>query len=902
LSDGVHKTPKGFGRSENIAAPWCALLNTTDRRGVSIAFLGDKLRRLYTWTSSTVAPTFEWMYAPLEPGTRYSTSYLVKIDHGFTGVSDSTRLYTAESAITPAKGLSFKVLTRLAASWQDLPAVTLQASIRPVAAKEPLHAQTLTLGAVAVAGLAEAAFDWTAPADGAYILDVAVLSAGKEIGRYEEVFTAGKADKKALAAYSRDIRWNSQDPVHPVAGWKKVERYTLQPTPEQRRRGHIVFEEFGPDAGKDLAQVAATVGVGEKESICLGLAAFSDIGAVALSARPGSLPLSHIRLTAAELVPAQIWGKTHLGHKLTGAATVPTQPGQESWFWVLLDSAGLAPGDYAATLVLTPEKGQPRDLPIALHVAPVELPPDLPIFFTPNSLFNYLASSGRDRQWDERKGRLYARDMRDHGIRVLCAYGPNAPGFDLTRIRLRQTGQPLLDAIRQDPASFRAGPLPALDLSYWDPMVNLALEYDQYIYRTALGDEHTYAALFKQASDLIYGKDKAPPDSEEHARVRRWLVGAIPQYLREKGFRRILATIGDEIPFDRFHSWAAAAAEARSLGFETGVTTSLRTLMDPVHLKMLASASDYWIIGTLNDEYLAKARRDGHIKPADWVETYCSSANYWQRYETMRRWAGWWPAFFELDAVWIQEYWRWNKTAAVIFPDDENGPLSSGAWEGCRDGLEDANYYLMALDLLRALERKDSTAGAAAKSELEAIIGKRPNSLVAFQVQNTQTGPVLQCMTTDTAVFRKAKAQLLDFIIRHRGQVPPAPPLVRWGSMDIASQGKAIFAVTNDPSLQEAAAGLLAHINARSGLAPNPSAASTIAITTADSPFVASLVQCGLDTGLTPLYPGPGSYVIREFPGPGQSRLIAIIGRDKAGAELGARNAARFIRRVRPLF
>jgi len=120
--------------------------------------------------------------------------------------------------------------------------------------------------------------------------------------------------------------------------------------------------------------------------------------------------------------------------------------------------------------------------------------------------------------------------------------------------------------------------------------------------------------------------------------------------------------------------------------------------------------------------------------------------------------------------------------------------------------------------------------------------------------------------------------------------------------MDIASQGKAIFAVTNDPSLQEAAAGLLAHINARSGLAPNPSAASTIAITTADSPFVASLVQCGLDTGLTPLYPGPGSYVIREFPGPGQSRLIAIIGRDKAGAELGARNAARFIRRVRPLF
>jgi len=915
LTDRVHRTTKGFGRSENIGAPWNGIVNTTDRRGVAVVYAGDKIKRFYTWTQSRVAPTYEWMFEPLAPGTRYSTTFYLIIAHGFTGYSDATRFYVAESAIQESGQRTLRVSNRLEPVWRPLSNVRLDLKVRRVGQDESLQTAALDLGNVVVGETVERPWTWQAPSDGAYVLEVTVLSDGERLGEYEEVFTVGRVPPAALAAYERKPKWRGRDPVEPVPGWQKQERYTLKPGEAEKRAGYMLFQEFGPDAGKPLRSVHVDMGIGEKESLNFGLHPITEIGKVRLRVAGGTLPADRVQLTAAELVPQEIWGKTHVGQKLLNTPILPTKPGESAWFWVILDTSGLAPGDYASIIRLEPQSAEAQTLELAVRVLPVAMPEDLLISFNPNSLFNYLAASGRwpNMEWDERKGRLYAADMHAHGIRTLRAYARNAPGMDPRRIRIRETGEPLLDAIRRNPARFRAGELPALDLSYWDPMINLALEYEQFRYCTTLGNLQSYDRNFIQVSRMIFGDDGLAPDSEEHRRIRRWLLGQIPLYLREKGFRRILTTIADEIPFDLFHTWVEKAKEAKSLGFAPGVTTSLLTLADPVHLKMLAGPSDYWIIGTLNDTLLDRARRQGHIEPNDWVETYCSSANFWQRYEFMRRWAGWWPAFFELDAVWIQEYWRWKQAAAVIFPDDVNGPKSSGAWEGCRDGLEDANYYLMALDLVRALESQPQTAelGRKARRELEGIAGKRQDSTVRFAYQKTRTGELLQCLTLDTHAFRTAKAALLELIVRYRDRLPHRGATVKWGEIAIAREGEPQFSVAFGRDLEEAAEAIREHIERRIGMrkcrvvgldTALTSEGGVIAVVSRDdAAFLKRLADSGIDPGISPTYPASGSYLIREVTLGGRVWII-IVGADRQGALLGAKNACQFMRVVRPAF
>jgi len=677
LTDGVHRTTSGFGESTNLGAPWNGIVNVTDRRGVAVVYGGDKVRVYYTWTSSKVAPTYEWMFAPLAPGTRYSTTLYLVIAHGFTGYSDATPFYVAESVVEERPNRIVHATNRLESVWRPLRNVKLNLTVRPVGREDPVASDTVDLGDIAVCETVERPWTWQAREDGAYVLDVTVQADENEpMGRYEEVFTVGHPPAAALAGYQRKIAWRSQDPVEPIPGWQKKELYVLKPGAEDQRAGYMVFQEFGPEAGSSLRSFSIDMGTGERESLNFGVHCLKQIGDVSLRVVGGTLPPGAIRLTAAELVPQEIWGKTYIGQKLLDSPVLPTRAGEDAWFWALLDTSGLAPGDYTTTIRLEPQDAEPRELELAVKVLPVAMPEDLLISFSPNSLFNYLAASGTwpEMEWDEAKGRRYAADMRSHGIRALVAYGRNAPGMDPRRIRIRDSGEPLLDAIRRSPEKFRGQELPALDLSYWDPMINLALEYDQYLYRTTLGNIRTYDANFIQVSRLISGNEKLAPESEEHGRIRRWLLGETVAYLREKGFRHIAATIDDEIPFDRFPLWVQKAREAKAIGYATGVTTSLGTLANPVYLKMLAEQSDYWIIGSLNDVLLGQARRNGFIEPSDWVETYCSSANFWRRYEFMRRWAGWWPVFFELDSVWIQEYWRWNPAAAVIFPDDVNGP------------------------------------------------------------------------------------------------------------------------------------------------------------------------------------------------------------------------------------
>ena len=71
-----------------------------------------------------------------------------------------------------------------------------------------------------------------------------------------------------------------------------------------------------------------------------------------------------------------------------------------------------------------------------------------------------------------------------------------------------------------------------------------------------------------------------------------------------------------------------------------------------------------------------------------------------------------------------------------------------------------------------------------------------------------------------------------------------------------------------------------------------------------DAAFLDQLSRKGIDLGTSATYPAPGSYLIKQFANPWNpaGQLIVIVGADRDGALLGARNACKFIRSVRPEF
>ncbi len=238
--------------------------------------------------------------------------------------------------------------------------------------------------------------------------------------------------------------------------------------------------------------------------------------------------------------------------------------------------------------------------------------------------------------------------------------------------------------------------LPGLDFaSKWDPYIHYVIDSGFTTYRSTLGNIKSYRNNFSDlAKTLGIDQDK----------FRIWYLGEIARYFKEKGFDSVYASIDDEIPEDEFPSWVEVAKEAKNLGYAPGCTWSNLLLENEENIKIIASACDFWTIGTYNPQLLEKRKKQGYIEKSDYLQTYVSSATWWQKYEDMRFHCGWLPAFGGLEGTWIQEYWRWNQDACIIFP-SENGPIVSAAWEGARDGFEDANYYLIARSLLAMAEK-----------------------------------------------------------------------------------------------------------------------------------------------------------------------------------------------------
>ncbi len=879
---------RGMPRVDDPSDPWCALVHPSSRRIVATAFEGDVLRRLYTWTASAVAPTYEFMFPQLDPGQQIDLRSWWIFGRGLSAVDYAHRNFLAQ--IEGAwSGDSLDARLDLLATWGPIEDLTISARLldgdrRPVSGIEAVKVSLQDLDRVVsvpqrVSGAAG---------------KLAILLLTLEAPELPEPVVIEKAfglepGRELPAQARRPIRWlGAAVESRPIEGWRPAAKVAAVPTHADRRRGWLVFEEIGERAGENVREIALDVMQREPEAVALHFHPLSATGQVTVSA--AAPPGMSVETFVPEMVPEQLWGRTVHGWKLLPGTSFATRPGEDRPLFFRLTTADVPPGKHEVRLTFHPETGETAEVVIRVHVRPIRFPRHPAMVFDVNNYVQYLCAKDAGRgpmEWDAQRADGYLGDMARHGVAGQSLAGRYSllDKASYEHVKIRSSGLPLPEAIRRDPAAFRGrAELPGLDFSAWDPFVDRLLAHGMTHVRFPLGNcGDSFSLGQRELTEQIYGRQLPPGDIRQQA-VMEWYTGEVVRYLTDRGLPRVFATIDDEIPAEKLAWWVQHAHRASQMGFEPGVTQSAALLADDERLGMVAPFMKYWIVGSLNRGVLEQRRGEGIVRSEHWTTTYVSSACHWVGYDALRLACGLTPAFFGLDACWIQVYYRGKQGEAVIYP-GPTGPISSASWEGARDGLDDGNILLVARAMVAALPPAERSAWA---ERIEQVVGMRDDSLIRFVDGPSHVGVPTTALAAGRSRgapgaqaerVRLAKTSLLDIVEELSSRVPVQKASANLGLRPIVRDGKACFRVPEGMPWADRACRFLAAAGGDLGMDPvraepvSPQDPGPVFFFGTFAQLQELLPGLAGQPGLEDLgasWPQRGSYVVRFVPQPGK--------------------------------
>ncbi len=936
----VH-TDQGFGRTDNIGAPWMAYMNVPKQRGLVTVFAGDNLERFYSWRGSVTAPTYEFLYRVLEPGHRVEFTYqwllvqgLAEIDHAdanvvvaahvleitesnnatLDAISDSTSdtspsalamriTMSAMSPINESIEIQHGLLSMHDPDHPDAPAS--QADWHALETVNWPHPQTGSSwnASVALPRKIDLSRGW--------LYKQTLRSGEKILATWEKPI--GNSQDIAASGYSRQPQWDGHTTSEPLPGWRKTTDSTAVVTADDQARGYVVYEPFGPSAGEHVQAVPLDLVINEPESLGLYLQALRDLGDVSVAAQlPTNVPADSLTIMMGERVTFVDWGRTFSGWKLPVRQTTKNvTPETQASVWLKINTRGWSPGRYVVPVTITPEQAEPTTVTIELTVHPVRLPDQPPFDLHAHMLINYLSATQNNTAapWDFDKGLPYMRDLQAHGNRVFNTYGANAmspQGWQvlLQAAKIRGRDQTLAQAIKVSPELFvdvDLSELPDLDLSYWSPLIQAGIDHGMTLYKTTLPQQDKFSESFIEISRTIFGR-AIQSDDPRHHRIALWMMRQITKFVKDNGYHHVLASIGDEIPEDKYANWVKAAKMARAGGYAPGVTQSNALLLHDDLLKQVGPVYDYATIGTMNRALIEQRIAQGLLNPVR-IETYESSANYWKTYGGERRIVGWTPGYNGMQGTWIQCYWRWDQAESIIFPTPD-GPISTAAWEGARDGMDDANLIQLAM----AWAKKDP----ALQSRFDRVLGMNQTALVPVVEVPSRVGTLTQVDSIDVTTMRQARAELIGIVRDAIETYGHLPATLRYGDHVLVDQDGMQYSLLVLPGNEAHAKVFAQEITDKMGgdIAPAKQTPMRIALATFDQIDAIKQAMSGNDAAtmtttstadvawhqdLDRTYPGAGRYVIRHAKDQTGLMWLFILGGDENGLSRGIEVFGKFV-------
>jgi len=358
-------------------------------------------------------------------------------------------------------------------------------------------------------------------------------------------------------------------------------------------------------------------------------------------------------------------------------------PGETRIVWLTVNTFGRTAGNYCGELVLTPDGGTPRPIPLRVEVLPITLPSANPMRFSTWEWF----FGWRDKLVQNRDNwKYFHQDLIDHGANVFHAV-MHIPS------RVADTnGNVVLG-----PEDF---------LKYCDRFITLDKQSRYLIYGNI---EAPFAPAIKGGSELRF-------PSPEHAKAYRGYVAGIIKFLKELGLTYDQFAF---YPYDEIRDTQVATAlknyaiikevDPQAKIFVTLGGKSQANFFESkegLPVKDIAPFIDIWCQGLAFHEYFAN-RKSEHAQNLKKVLEFCKQtgkevwsynvttrAAYdlapYQRYR-LKPWGAYalgvtGYGFFGLTI------WK-GDTFSAILPGPR--PVPTIRWEAVRDGLNDVKYLVV---------------------------------------------------------------------------------------------------------------------------------------------------------------------------------------------------------------
>jgi len=232
---------------------------------------------------------------------------------------------------------------------------------------------------------------------------------------------------------------------------------------------------------------------------------------------------------------------------------------------------------------------------------------------------------------------------------------------------------------------------PALDFSDLDAYVDLAVRrgFQQACLHFGQGTET--GSLFNR----LAGREMDPA-TEEFGRYFVWFWGEFCAYLKGRGLTTVWGKISDEFGADYVDTYLRLAEWVRAAGYRPFSTWTGLIPRQVDALRRLNPRVDQWQVQMCSLEYFRQSRAAAPevVDGTDEVWFYGGGSQPWrQAYEDTRA-MGWLSGYYGLDGVGYWVYWWWSENEQSVFLEDDT-LLTTPAWEGFRDGLEDAQFYAL---------------------------------------------------------------------------------------------------------------------------------------------------------------------------------------------------------------
>ncbi len=600
-----------------------------------------------------------------------------------------------------------------------------------------------------------------------------------------------------------------------------------------------------------------------------------------LKGSSGVIPAGKVRVRIQGLAKPSLTVGTYWLLDAENPGQFPLEENTTSTFWFTLDTRGVAPGDYQGQITLG---GQ--SVPLKLKVWPVNLP-GLEYFEAQatsmwKSIGGDVRTLAKDGPEDLTVFNRHLDNLADHHI----SYNTDVYWVlaNFSYARLRADGQPLAQAIKDGKVSIDA--LPDLDLTALNPYVDAA----------ALRGMPYFHALLKNLSDdwisIARGitRGKLENNSPEHQKIKAWLLRQIALYLSERGIRRTVSFIADEIAPSEIHDVNDRSALLNAAGIKPMLTVTGMVGKRPEMIAQLRSSIGVWIWNQqIMPDALGYVRQNPQtIKPGDLMYTY--TADWHQPSYAINRQRGAYYASLGLNGWFIHGYLRWYPNGGGVFA-GPNGPIDTEGWEGARDGIEDARYYARLAFLIDLLSKNPKTAAKAKEldAQLKSLFQPSDSALVTLKSRTTRYNvPAYGGQWTATWEIPRSNLQnlrtLKRILLQGITDLQQSAPLAgaAFGTNIIAVRGVFTAHVAGQPdAAKELTAAACARMNLKQLSAPTPAPTSQIVIgSEADSPVIRDAIAAGI-LKVTPVYPATADFLIVDLPpATGQLPTTILYARD----------------------